>query len=220
MYNYSRSPGFYTEKEVSIKCMKKEMNEVSMKKEVKEVSSVVDLIRVGRNSLMVIAIIQDSHEIPVPKIELASMDFTVHNITQTRLSANWDLSIRIPNDLPGQYICLQGDLQASFLYKNVTLATSSPQKYYNLKYQTPQLLTVSALVYDKDISFSIRKDIIEDIKKKKEVQFVSRFSLTDCRKNTTGVMSYACDEVTLRFEPGSELKATTVFGNYPNCINI
>nr|ABW81026.1 reverse transcriptase [Arabidopsis lyrata subsp. lyrata] len=40
MYNYSRSPGFYAEIEVSIK---------SMKKEVKEVSSVMNLIRVGRN---------------------------------------------------------------------------------------------------------------------------------------------------------------------------
>lgn len=69
-----------------------------------------------------------SRKIPVPKIELASIDFTVHNITQTRLSAKWDMSIRIPYDLPGQYICLQGDLQASLLYKNVTLATSSPQK--------------------------------------------------------------------------------------------
>ncbi|EFH63532.1 hypothetical protein ARALYDRAFT_894799 [Arabidopsis lyrata subsp. lyrata] len=175
---------------------------------------------IGLPASMVITIIQGSHEIPVPKIELASMDFTVHNITQTRLSANWDLSIRIPDDLPGQYICLQGDLQASFLYKNVTLATSSPQKYYNLRYRNPQLLTVSALLSDEDISSSIGKEIIEDIKKKKEVQFVSRFSLTDCRKNTTGVMSYVCDEVTLRFEPGSEMKATTVFGNYPNCINI
>ncbi|CAL9240936.1 unnamed protein product [Arabidopsis halleri] len=40
MYNYSRSPRFYAEREVSIK---------NMKKEVKEVSSVVNLIRVGMN---------------------------------------------------------------------------------------------------------------------------------------------------------------------------
>ncbi|CAL9226543.1 unnamed protein product [Arabidopsis halleri] len=40
MSNYSRSPGFYAEREVSIK---------NMKKEVKEVSSVVNLIRVGKN---------------------------------------------------------------------------------------------------------------------------------------------------------------------------
>ncbi|KAF2609384.1 hypothetical protein F2Q68_00046186 [Brassica cretica] len=68
-----------------------------------------------------------SREKPVPKIELAAMDFTVLNITDTRLSAKWDVSIRIPYDLPGRYICLQGDFQASFMYKDVTLATSSPQ---------------------------------------------------------------------------------------------
>ncbi|XP_010474247.1 PREDICTED: uncharacterized protein LOC104753739 [Camelina sativa] len=174
-------------------------------------------------AFMVYDFIQDFNEIPiVPKIELASMEFTVHNITQNHLSANWDLSIRISDDLPGNYICLQGDLQASFLYKNVTLATSSPEKYYNLNYQDPQLLKVSAaLVFDKDISSSIGKDIIREIQKKKEVQFASRFTLTDCRENTTGVMSYECDEITLRFEPGSEeMKATTVFGNHPNCVNI
>ena len=56
------------------------------------------------------------------------MDFAVLNITDTRLSAKWDVWIRIPYDLPGRYICLQGHFQASFMYKNVTLAISSPQK--------------------------------------------------------------------------------------------
>ncbi|EFH63529.1 hypothetical protein ARALYDRAFT_894796 [Arabidopsis lyrata subsp. lyrata] len=169
-------------------------------------------------TILAFAIKEGSRKIPVPKIELASMDFTVHNITQTRLSAKWDLSIRIPNNLPGQYICLQGELQASFLYKNATLATSSPQKYYNLKRNNPQLLKVSAVVSEEDVGGLIGKDIMEDIKEKKEVQFGSRFSLTDCREKTTGIMSYACDEVTLRFEPGLEMKAT-VFGDHPKCIN-
>lgn len=92
-------------------------------------------------------------------------------------------------------------------------------RYYNLKYDNPQLLKVSAIVSDEDIGGLIGKDIINDVKERKEVQFGSRFSLTDCRKKTTGVMSYECDEPTLRFEPGSEMKAT-MFGNHPNCINI
>ncbi|XP_010474248.1 PREDICTED: uncharacterized protein LOC104753740 [Camelina sativa] len=161
---------------------------------------------------------------PPPDIKLASMNFTVLNITENRLSANWDLSISLPDYLPGYYICLQGDVQASLLYKNVTLATSSPQKYYNLfrdtryyniiKYHDSQLIKVSALVSGENISGSIGKDIIEDIKIKKEVHFTSLFSLTDCRKKATGVINYACHEATLRFEPGSEMKAN-VFGKHP-----
>ncbi|KAJ0241245.1 F202 protein [Hirschfeldia incana] len=154
---------------------------------------------------------------PVPKIELVSMEFTVLNITNTRLSAKWDLSIRIPNDLPGQYICLQGDIQASFMYKNVTLATSFPQKYSNLQYFQPQVLKVSAGVSGEDIDGLIVKDITEDLKEKKEVRFGTRFYLTDCRKKTNGTMKYACDDVTLRFEPGSEIKAA-LFGKNPSCV--
>lgn len=93
-------------------------------------------------------------------------------------------------------------------------------RYYNLKYDNPQLLKVLAVVSEEDIGGLIGNDIMEDIKEKKEVQFGSRFSLTDCREKTTGVMNYVCDEVTLRFEPGSEMKAT-VFGNHPKyCNNI
>ncbi|CAN6938044.1 unnamed protein product, partial [Brassica oleracea] len=151
-----------------------------------------------------------SREEPVPKIELASLDFTVLNITDTRLSAKWDMSIRIPYDLPRVYICLQGDLQASFLYKNVTLATSSPQN-------EPQVLRISAGVSEEDIDDLIGKDITEDMKEKKEVRFGTRFYLTDCREKTTGTMRYACDDVTLRFEPGSEMKAA-LFGMNPRCV--
>ncbi|KAG7651192.1 hypothetical protein AtNW77_Chr1g0071261 [Arabidopsis thaliana] len=177
------------------------------------------LIAFGICGLVLLMIKDNSGKILVPKIELASMDFTVQNITMTRLNAKWDLSIRIPDDLPGKYICLQGDLEASLLYKNVTLATSSPQKYYNLKYFNPQLLKISANVSEVDIGGLIGKDIINDVKERKEVHFGSRFSLTDCREKTTGVMSYECDEATLRFEPSSEMKAT-MFGDHPNCINV
>ncbi|CAN7087463.1 unnamed protein product [Brassica oleracea var. botrytis] len=158
-----------------------------------------------------------SRKEPVPKIELASMDFAVLNITDTRLSAKWDVSIRIPCDLPGRYICLQGDFQASFMYKDVTLATSSPQKYKDLQHGEPQVLKVSAGVSGEDIGGLIVKDITEDMKEKKEVRFGTRFYLTDCREKTTGTMRYACDDVTLRFEPGSEMKAA-LFGKNPRCV--
>ncbi|KAG2321586.1 hypothetical protein Bca52824_014799 [Brassica carinata] len=135
----------------------------------------------------------NSREKPVPKIELASMDFTVLNITDTRLSAKWDVSIRIPYDLPGRYM------------------------YKDLKYREAQVLKVSAGVSGEDIYGLIGKDITEDMKGKKEVRFGTRFYLTDCREKTTGTMRYACDDVTLRFEPGSEMKAA-LFGMNPRCV--
>ncbi|KAJ4909608.1 hypothetical protein Rs2_04229 [Raphanus sativus] len=148
------------------------------------------------------------------------MDFTIHNITQTHLSATWDLLTRIPRRLPDIYICLQGDLQASLFYKNITIAISPRQRYENLKRNSPQQLRVSASIYEEDIGGLVGKNIIKDIKEKKEVKFGSQFFLTDCRKKSTGVMRYACDETTLRFEPGSETKATS-FGNKnnPTCVN-
>ncbi|KAJ0242750.1 F202 protein [Hirschfeldia incana] len=156
----------------------------------------------------------------VPEIEVASMDFTIHNITQTHLSATWDLLTRIPSRLPDNYICLQGDLQASLFYKNITIAISSRHRYENLKRNSPQQLRVSASIYEEDISGLVGKNIITDIKEKMEVKFGSQLFLTDCREKSTGVMRYACDETTLRFEPGSETKATS-FGNKnnPTCVN-
>ncbi|VYS50575.1 unnamed protein product [Arabidopsis thaliana] len=157
-----------------------------------------------------------NQETPVaPNIEIASMDFTVRNITQTRLSANWDLLIRVPSNLPNAYICLQGDIQASLFYKTINLVTSSAQRYIDLKFGTAQQIRVSV---EEDIDGLIRKRIIKDIKEKREVKFGSQLFLTDCRKGTTGVMSYACDETMLRFEPGSETKASK-FGDNPNCFN-
>ncbi|KAL0731467.1 hypothetical protein Bca4012_027561 [Brassica carinata] len=156
---------------------------------------------------------------PVPEIEVASMDFTIHNITQTHLSATWDLLTRIPNRLPGTYICLQGDLQASFFYKNITIAISSRHRYENLKLYSPQQLRVSASIYEEDIGGLVGKNIIKDIKEKKEVKFGSQIFLTDCREKSTGVMRYACDEATLRFEPGSETKASSFGNNNPTCFN-
>ncbi|CDY42988.1 BnaC02g19620D [Brassica napus] len=40
---------------------------------------------------------------PVPEIEVASMDFTIQDITHTHLSATWDLLTRIPDTLPDTY---------------------------------------------------------------------------------------------------------------------
>ncbi|AEE79227.1 hypothetical protein AtNW77_Chr3g0210071 [Arabidopsis thaliana] len=87
----------------------------------------------------------------------------------------------------------------------------------NLRYRCPQLLKVSVVVSDENIS-SIGTYIMEDVKEKKQVTFGLQFSLTDCRKKTLGVMSYACCGVTLRFEPGSEMKAS-VFGKHPRYTN-
>ncbi|KAG2321564.1 hypothetical protein Bca52824_014777 [Brassica carinata] len=132
-----------------------------------------------------------SRKEPVPKIELASMNFRVLNITNTRLSAKWDLSIRIPYDLPGCYICLQGDFKLP----------SFTRIYIDLNYSQPQVLRVSAGV---SIEVLIGKDITEDMKEKKE-------------EKTTGTMRYACDKVTLRFEPGFGMKAA-LFGKNPSCV--
>ncbi|EFH63538.1 hypothetical protein ARALYDRAFT_894807 [Arabidopsis lyrata subsp. lyrata] len=85
-------------------------------------------------------LIATNQETSVPNIEITSMDFTVHNITQTRLSANWDLLIRVPSDLPNAYICLQGDIQASLFYKNFTLVTSSGQRLYKFIVQSSSII--------------------------------------------------------------------------------
>lgn len=66
----------------------------------------------------------NSENIDVPDITIAFMNFTVFNTTETRFSAKWNLSIRVPKNLPGYYICLQGDFQASLLYNFFTIATS------------------------------------------------------------------------------------------------
>ncbi|ESQ28216.1 hypothetical protein EUTSA_v10019602mg, partial [Eutrema salsugineum] len=93
--------------------------------------------------------------------------------------------------------------------------------YNNLKRDYPQLLRVSAAVSEEDIGGLFGKEINKDMKEKREVHFGSRFSLTDCREDTTGVLSYACDDITLRFEPGSEMKATLFVENkrHPRCIH-
>ncbi|CAA7014384.1 unnamed protein product [Microthlaspi erraticum] len=154
----------------------------------------------------------------VPNIEVASVDFTVQNMTQTRLSANWDVLIRIPKTLPDNFICLQGDIRVSLFYKNVALVTSSRQKYNDLRLNSPQQLRVSASLSEEDIGGLIGKNIIRDIKESREVRFGSHLFLTDCREKSRGVMRYACEEITLRFEPGSETEATA-FGNNPRCVN-
>ncbi|CAL9240121.1 unnamed protein product [Arabidopsis halleri] len=113
-----------------------------------------------------------NRETPVaPNIEIASMDFTVRNNTQNRLIAFWDLLIRVPSNLPDNYICLQGDIQASLFYKTINLVTSSTQRYTDLKSGTAQQLRVSV---HEDIGGLIRKKIIKDINEKREVKFGSQ----------------------------------------------
>ncbi|KAG2322313.1 hypothetical protein Bca52824_015526 [Brassica carinata] len=56
------------------------------------------------------------------EVTIPSMDFTVFNMTETRLSVTWDLLIRIPTMLPGFYACLEGDFKGDMdgaIMKNI-----------------------------------------------------------------------------------------------------
>ncbi|KAF8098766.1 hypothetical protein N665_0259s0036 [Sinapis alba] len=150
-----------------------------------------------------------------PEITIPSMDFTVLNMTETRLSVKWDLLIRIPPKLPGFYVCLEGDFKVFIAYKGVTIATS-PIQSYTLKPHWSKLLKVSLIASEGDMDGAIMKNIVEDIKARGEVRFGSELLFPDCRFGTTGKMNYACDEATLRFEPGSQRDATLV-ENHTKC---
>ncbi|KAG7629221.1 hypothetical protein ISN45_At03g053750 [Arabidopsis thaliana x Arabidopsis arenosa] len=153
----------------------------------------------------------------VPYSTIAFMNFTVFDIN-THLSAKWNLSIRVPENLPGSYICLQGDFQASLLYKNITIATSPPRSYNNLLFHWPQLLKVSGDVSEEDINGAIGKNIVNDIKERSEVRLGLRLFLPDCRENKAGTMKFACDEVKMKFESSYEQKITSTVVGYPNCL--
>lgn len=64
----------------------------------------------------------------VPEITIPSIDFTVFNVTETRVK--WDLLIRLPLDLPGYFMCLKGDFQVFILYKGVTIANSTIERLH------------------------------------------------------------------------------------------
>ncbi|CAH8257667.1 unnamed protein product [Arabidopsis lyrata] len=150
-----------------------------------------------------------------PDIIIPSMDFTVLNLTETSLSVKWDLVIRLPSDLPGYYMCLKGDLQTFILYKGVTIANSSLDSY-SLIPNWPQLLNTSSLVAsERDMDNVVVHDIMEDIKERRDMRFGSRFLLPDCRSGRK--MNYTCDETALRFEPGSQRKATEFEKASPIC---
>ncbi|KAL0739646.1 hypothetical protein Bca4012_015856 [Brassica carinata] len=176
--------------------------------------------------LLINSVVSALSTTPDHKIKIVSMDFTAepkNNKSSTHylplVSARWDLLIRVPKELVGNDICLQGSLQASFLYKNVTLATSSIHSYNELELGAPQLLTVSAVATGEDLSGAIGKEIMDAIKERNEVQFGSRLSLTDCREETEkGTVSYECDEAKLRSDhQGSDQIKATAFGDHPTC---
>ncbi|KAL0700786.1 hypothetical protein Bca4012_056908 [Brassica carinata] len=110
------------------------------------------------------------------------MDFTVFNMTETRLSVTWDLLIRIPTML----------------------------RFYTLKPYWSMLLKVSLIASQGDMDGAIMKNIVEDITARGEVRFGSGLLFPDCRDGTSGKMNYACDEATLRFKPRSQRDATSV----------
>ncbi|CAL9240105.1 unnamed protein product [Arabidopsis halleri] len=149
-----------------------------------------------------------------PDIILPSMDFTVLNLTETRLSVKWDVVIRLPSELPGYYyMCLKGDFQTFILYKGVTIANSSLS--YNVIPHWAQLLNTSLVASEGDMDSVVMKDIMEDIKERRDMRFGSRLLLPDCRSGRK--MNYTCDETALRFEPGSQRKATEFQNASPIC---
>ncbi|CAG7887353.1 hypothetical protein BRARA_A01305 [Brassica rapa] len=165
----------------------------------------------------------------VPQIKIVHMSFTteLNNNSTTQqvhylplVSARWDLLIRVPGKLVGDYICLQGNLQASFLYKNVTLVTSSVQSYGKLEVGVPQLLNISAVATEEDLGGAAGMgEIMEAIKERTELRFGSRLSLTDCREETEeGALSYDCEDTMLKFEQGSNHIKATTFGKHASCI--
>ena len=79
-----------------------------------------------------------------------------------------------------------------------------------------KLLTASLTASLGDMDGAIVEKILDDIKEKGEMRFGSRLLLPECRSEMSGKMNYACDEATLRFEPGSQ-RSATLFGNQPNC---
>ncbi|XP_010513699.1 PREDICTED: uncharacterized protein LOC104789750 [Camelina sativa] len=149
----------------------------------------------------------------VPDIIIPSMDFTVLNLTETRRSVKWDLVIRIPSDLPGYYTCLKGSFQTFIHYKGVTIANSSLS--YNLIPNWPQLLNTSSVAFEGDMDSVVVKDIMEDIKERRDMRFGTQLLFPDCRSGRT--MNYKCDETALRFEPGSQRKAATFEKTSPVC---
>ncbi|XP_010413526.1 PREDICTED: uncharacterized protein LOC104699829 [Camelina sativa] len=154
----------------------------------------------------------------VPYITIAFMNFTVLD-TNTRLSANWDLSIRVPEKLHGSFICLPGYFQASLLYKNITIATSPIRSYNNLQGHCPQLLKVSGVVSEEDINGAIGKSIMNDIKERVEVRLGLRLFLPDSGENMTGsgTMEFACDEVKMQSDLSTRNITSTVVGS-PTCL--
>ncbi|XP_019083023.1 PREDICTED: uncharacterized protein LOC104701647 [Camelina sativa] len=148
----------------------------------------------------------------VPDIIIPSMDLVL-NLTETRRSVKWDLVIRIPSDLPGYYTCLKGSFQTFILYQGVNIANSSLS--YNLIPNWPQLLNTSSVAFEGDMDSVVVKDIMEDIKERRDMRFGTQLLFPDCRSGRT--MNYTCDETALRFEPGSQRKAATFEKTSPVC---
>ncbi|CAH8257668.1 unnamed protein product [Arabidopsis lyrata] len=86
---------------------------------------------------------------------------------------------------------------------------------YNLILDWAQLLNVSSIASEGDMDSVVLKDIMEDIKERRDMRFGSRLLLPDCRSGRT--MNYTCDESMLRFEPGTQRKANAFGNDAPIC---
>lgn len=69
----------------------------------------------------------------MPGLTIASIDFTVFNVTETHLSAEWNLLIRALEHYAGNdNIYLPEGIQVSSYYKNVTFTTTSTQRLLSI----------------------------------------------------------------------------------------
>ncbi|CAH8337450.1 unnamed protein product [Eruca vesicaria subsp. sativa] len=166
------------------------------------------LITVLLTALVVIAYYNIAYDARNCRLDVTirSMDFTVLNMTETRLSVKWDLLIRIAPENPVCFLCRNGDYKVNISYNGVTIATSPIESYI----WAALMLKVSLIASEGDMDGAIMKNIVEDIKARGEVRFGSGMLFSDGRDGTSGKMNYACDEATLRFKPGSQRDATLV----------
>ncbi|KAG7589593.1 hypothetical protein ISN44_As07g018520 [Arabidopsis suecica] len=127
------------------------------------------------------------------------MDFTVQGSLQTFLVT----------------LCVLKDIFRHSYFTKVLPSLIHPLESYNLILDWAQLLNVSSIASEGDMDSVVLKDIMEDIKERRDMRFGSRLLLPNCRSGRT--MNYTCDETVLRFEPGSQKKATAFGNGAPIC---
>ncbi|XP_010551464.1 PREDICTED: uncharacterized protein LOC104822072 [Tarenaya hassleriana] len=154
-----------------------------------------------------------------PMIRQVSMDFTVVDVTDDdRIGAKWDVFLRLPPEFDFYVRCTDGEVQASILYRNLTIATSSPQRYVLVAGRERGLAEVVRVsVAAAEQEGGVGKSIMDDIKERGEVRFQTRLLLTDCREDKTGRIRYLCDEAAVVPSPDAPQTLTTLPQDRPQC---